>query len=831
MTGNSIDITRRASKYRQFPDEMKALDNWVLWNIKQRRKKDGTLKHDKIPLQPNGQGAESNNPETWVTFQEALNAYKTGKFKGLGFMFTKESGLLFLDFDECFPLSEEIEQLFLDSQTLTEHSQSCAGLHLIGKGIKTFRLCKFEDVKKYPILSELQCKGIEVYDSGRFCALTGNFRNEQKKLADITKLTTQLYDNIINSQPQQAARVTKTQTPYKPLAGDDAAYRETVIGILEKYGSGLFDTEGEFTRLLFAWKHEGLDYTRFDGIVKNSQNYDADENVKRWAKAKPDGSLTFGTIHEYARQANSAELEQRIKALYPKREQPPHPADVADAQSAGPDEPVERDAPPPEGTTAEKPEEHTSEKGLPEWAFWTYRAGYGGQITIELSASKYLSFLAAQSFRVFKKWGDVVIVRETEQGFEYTETRGRVNVDVKQTVNQILTENNFLNVADVLLLQGKFYSLELLEMLPDVDLEKVKYSLFSELNTEVRFDTEVKEENDLIIYHDGDRRSPLLTYDYYMGVSAFSGVGKSQFCELIASLAIAPNCDPFSPIEVHAPEGKIVWYDTERSTADCKKAIQRIKERTQASRPENRHLLSEDGNTFKRLEIRGLRGVQGKKAFILEHLESIQEPIALVIIDGALSLVSSMNAEQEASSLIEELEIITQKKECGILITIHANSNKDSTGSGMGHVGKAIERGSSSFLYLREEKNDENRDIKRLTSDNASAKARNARKSGIDAFFEWNETDGMCRFIDYVPPDVPGRDTLKDAVKTVLDVIFEKHPNGLGYAELIRQYAEKSGKAEKTAKSHITKANKWGIVANDNGLWKLDSYQLKLSLD
>ena len=80
------------------PEELKALPQWVVyrlvWNGERK-------KYDKIPYQINGNKAKTNDPSTWTTFKNVLNAANGGKFDGVGFVFTKDDPYCGIDFDAC----------------------------------------------------------------------------------------------------------------------------------------------------------------------------------------------------------------------------------------------------------------------------------------------------------------------------------------------------------------------------------------------------------------------------------------------------------------------------------------------------------------------------------------------------------------------------------------------------------------------------------------------------------------------------------------------------------------------------------------------------------
>src|SRR5258707_13795510 len=82
------------------PEQLRRLKRWVFWRWKKR----GT-KWDKPPLQPNGEYARVDDPSTWVTFDEALAAYRSGEFDGIGFVlgYVVDEDVTYtgVDLDDC----------------------------------------------------------------------------------------------------------------------------------------------------------------------------------------------------------------------------------------------------------------------------------------------------------------------------------------------------------------------------------------------------------------------------------------------------------------------------------------------------------------------------------------------------------------------------------------------------------------------------------------------------------------------------------------------------------------------------------------------------------
>lgn len=146
------------------PDPLKRLQNWVLWRIEER---DG--KATKVPYSPvyNGR-ASSTNPTSWGSYRGAgaILWNNPQYFKGLGFVLSLESGLVFIDIDDCIDDAGKLDDRATDiintlGITFCEVSQSGRGLHLfvIGTIPKSF---------KNPN------NGVEMYNVSRYCAITGN---------------------------------------------------------------------------------------------------------------------------------------------------------------------------------------------------------------------------------------------------------------------------------------------------------------------------------------------------------------------------------------------------------------------------------------------------------------------------------------------------------------------------------------------------------------------------------------------------------------------------------------------------------------------------------
>lgn len=166
--------------YTQIPNEMKEVNRWVLW-----RKENNT----KLPINArNGKMAMANNESTWNSFEFCLQMYKAQHIKsdGLGFMLGGDFFGVDIDYKE----GKEIEFENIKNDILsrlfsyTETSISGKGIHIIAKGT---------------LPKGTRRKGIlEMYDSARFFALTGNVYDNRYILYTREKEIKEIYEDYFD---------------------------------------------------------------------------------------------------------------------------------------------------------------------------------------------------------------------------------------------------------------------------------------------------------------------------------------------------------------------------------------------------------------------------------------------------------------------------------------------------------------------------------------------------------------------------------------------------------------------------------------------------------
>jgi hypothetical protein len=215
--------------YERIPEELIAVKQWHCWKL---------VESVKIPCQPNGANAKSNDAATWTDFQTAVDASQF--HSGLAFEITDPwTGI---DLDDCLDnngiKSWCLEILFrFDGVGFAEVSPSGTGIKILTRGRKP---------SGSRCLHKLEDGQIEVYDSKRFWTITGDLYNGQDEIGDGQDAVNWLCEKFLSdkkkidepkpikqeSEPlKQEQKTPAYQIPYRPLNSlhrRAAAYVETV---------------------------------------------------------------------------------------------------------------------------------------------------------------------------------------------------------------------------------------------------------------------------------------------------------------------------------------------------------------------------------------------------------------------------------------------------------------------------------------------------------------------------------------------------------------------------------------------------------------------------
>jgi hypothetical protein len=173
------------------PAGLKSAQQWATWRYVSRDNK-----WTKVPLQVDGTTSKSNDSRTWVSFDTALEAYRSFSNKLDGISFALVRPVVGIDLDKCVnPETKVIEpwaQKIVDAiGSYTEFSPSQTGLHIYaigdlpGSGRKNGR--------------------IEVYTEKRFLCITGARlpgapATMEKRGAEIQELYVKVFSNGSGAQ-------------------------------------------------------------------------------------------------------------------------------------------------------------------------------------------------------------------------------------------------------------------------------------------------------------------------------------------------------------------------------------------------------------------------------------------------------------------------------------------------------------------------------------------------------------------------------------------------------------------------------------------------------
>jgi len=261
------------------PQAMKDQPDWCLWKLVER---DGRT--TKVPYTVNGNGAQSNNPETWASFDDALNAFtNSSEYNGLGFFLKRP--LVGLDIDHVSKQDAGKIKKILDivKNTYVEKSQSGDGYHAIFRGFK-------------PKNTPNKKNGFEMYDHERFFALTADLKTlpqidsfDGEKMRDLIDLTIGFKkDNPAPINPVGTGNDLSNDAVINRILTSSQArdFKELYAGSIADYESHS-NADLALCNILAYWTNR--DAQKIDSIFRQSKLYRSKWDSKR-------GATTYGEM-------------------------------------------------------------------------------------------------------------------------------------------------------------------------------------------------------------------------------------------------------------------------------------------------------------------------------------------------------------------------------------------------------------------------------------------------------------------------------------------------------------------------------------------------------
>lgn len=274
--------------YDAIPNDMRPLIQWgtyeKVWQPDRR-------KYTKIPHNAGDDSfAKTNDPQTWSDFETALNAMQKYQRDGLAFFFA--NGYVGLDLDNVAgeldkfksgDWDNDVATAVLLTDSYTEISQSGHGIHTIMRGeIHGDRRRK---------------KDVELYQDGRFFALTGNCIH---RVNETTRMQQQRMDRLYSYYFQDIGPVQEVNQEAPELnnlqvgeiirraesSKNGARFKAFMQGGWEPFYNSQSEADLAFANDLAFWT--GRDFNKMDEIFRNSslirQKYD-----------EKHGKTTYGT--------------------------------------------------------------------------------------------------------------------------------------------------------------------------------------------------------------------------------------------------------------------------------------------------------------------------------------------------------------------------------------------------------------------------------------------------------------------------------------------------------------------------------------------------------
>lgn len=193
------------------PQALRERAQWIAWRYERRKDKGGTWKWTKLPVNPHtGKLASSTDPTTWGTFEETLAFHlkHQGSTAGIGFVFSPADPFCGVDLDDCRDaetgaIQEWAAKIVSQFASYTEVSPSGTGLKIFVRGA----LPKGRN----------RCGPIEMYDHGRYFAVTGHHLPETPQTVEDRQAELEQLQQSLNQDPVKSNGKPRTEEEQEAL--------------------------------------------------------------------------------------------------------------------------------------------------------------------------------------------------------------------------------------------------------------------------------------------------------------------------------------------------------------------------------------------------------------------------------------------------------------------------------------------------------------------------------------------------------------------------------------------------------------------------------------
>lgn len=202
----------QVQNFSNIPHELRLLPQWVNWR---EEKKAGYAKLSKVPYTPcTIKRADTTDPNTWGTYEDAVAAVQADGNLGIGFVFTDSDPYAGIDFDytEDPHVFAYHRHWYERLNSYSERSPSGKGLHVIAKG-------------GVPKGINSRAHMMEVYSSGRYFTFTGDVYHNVWIASRQPELDA-LYSELSASRPAASGM---SETPDEPEVLTDQAVLESLF--------------------------------------------------------------------------------------------------------------------------------------------------------------------------------------------------------------------------------------------------------------------------------------------------------------------------------------------------------------------------------------------------------------------------------------------------------------------------------------------------------------------------------------------------------------------------------------------------------------------------